>query len=369
MHGRREVLRPARLSLWFSALALAVGLLHESASAKLGSPVLAARKRDANAAPAWPLQPLTPDAWFSAGVASDTRYRLDARSLNGFLDRFADPSRDLTPFRAFWNGRYGGSRWRAPELDWSASEAEEPEQSPGAFAALELSAPAPAAAPRGIELLPTWMLEVAPRPGPELFNVSPAKVCPPWQRGRMVTLLRWGAERDTFRLIECDGSVAPEALDRLSVIARPPGTPHPGLPLPPEPTASTGGEWLPRVKMVHPRLVWLVNAIAGAFPGRPLYVVSGYRPEDHGGFHRRGRALDLFVFGVPNEELFRFCRTLHDVACGFYPNNKFVHVDVRAFGSGHPLWIDVAKPNERSRYVDSWPGVAPSGALLWPGEG
>jgi hypothetical protein len=240
---------------------------------------------------------------------------------------------------------------------------------PAVRGSLELAAPVPAAAPRGIELLPTWMLEVAPRPGPELFNVSPVKVCPSWQRARKVTLLRWGAERDSFKLIECDGSVAPEALDRLSVIARPPGTPHPGLPLPPEPTTSAGGEWLPRVKMVHPRLVWLVNTIAGAFPGRPLYVVSGYRPEDHGGFHRRGRALDLFVFGVPNEELFRFCRTLHDVACGFYPNNKFVHVDVRAFGTGHPLWIDVAKPNERSRYVDAWPGVIESGALLWPGEG
>jgi hypothetical protein len=41
------------------------------------------------------------------------------------------------------------------------------------------------------------------------------------------------------------------------------------------------------------------------------------------------------VQGIPNAALFSFCRTLDDVGCGFYPNSKFVHVDVRKPGTGH----------------------------------
>jgi hypothetical protein len=374
MHRLRAVNRLARSLI--TALAL-IGLGHASASAGfLGGSATGNRARAAasSAAPAWPLQPLTPDAWFSAGIAGDKRYRLATESLNGFLDRYAHPAREAPDWRGFWSGRYGVARWRAPELAWLDAESSADEPVP-AFAdaaslarPLDLVPPVMHAPPVGVELLPTWMLEIAPRPGP--VQVSPVKVCAPWERTRPVTLMRWGAERDTFRLTECDGSVAPEALDRLSVIARPPGTQHPGLPLPPEPLATTSrGEWLPRVKMLHPRLVWVMSQIAAAFPGRAMYVISGYRPEDHGGFHRRGRALDLFVVGVKNEDLFRVCHGLRDVACGFYPNNKFVHVDVRPFGTGHPVWIDLAAPNEPSRYVDSWPGVVESGALSWAGEG
>jgi hypothetical protein len=358
-----------------TALAL-VGLCHSSASAGFLQPSAGGNRARtaASAAPAWPLQPLTPEAWFSAGIAGDKRYRIATESLNGFLDRYAHPAREAPDWRGFWSGRYGASSWRAPELAWmkTASSGVEPDslqaEAVSTAPKLELAPPVLHSPPFAIDLLPTWMLEVAPRP--EAEQVAPVKVCKPWERTRPVTLMRWGAERDTFRLTECDGSVAPEALDRLSVIARPPGAQHPGLPLPPEPSAtSTRGEWLPQVKMLHPRLVWVLSQIAAAFPGRAIYVISGYRPEDHGGYHRRGRALDLFVVGVKNDDLFRVCHTLRDVACGFYPNNKFVHVDVRAFGTGHPTWIDLAAPNEPSRYVDSWPGVIESGALAWAGEG
>jgi hypothetical protein len=359
-----------------TALAL-IGLGHATASAGLLGPSATgnrARKAASFVAPAWPLEPLTPEAWFNAGIAGDKRYRLATDSLNGFLDRYSHPAREAPDWRGFWRGRYGVARWRAPELAWmgAVSSTDAPVHQLANAGSLvptpELVPPVLHAPPVGAELLPTWMLEIAPRPGQVL--VSPVKVCAPWERTRPVTLMRWGAERDTFRLTECDGSVAPEALDRLSVIARPPGTQHPGLPLPPEPSAaSTRGEWLPQVKMLHPRLVWVMSQIAAAFPGRAMYVISGYRPEDHGGYHRRGRALDLYVVGVKNEDLFRVCHTLRDVACGFYPNNKFVHVDVRPFGTGHPVWIDLAAPNEPSRYVDSWPGVVESGGLAWAGEG
>jgi hypothetical protein len=152
------------------------------------------------------------------------------------------------------------------------------------------------------------------------------------------------------------------------VLARQPGSQRPTIPLPLEPqVANEFGEWLPELKIVHPRLVWLLENIARAFPNRAIYVYSGYRRDGHGSLHRQGRALDLSVNGVASEDLFRFCRKLHDVGCGFYPNSSFIHVDVRPFGSGHPMWIDVSEPGKPSEYVDSWPGLVEEGALGWAG--
>jgi hypothetical protein len=330
--------------------------------------------------------PIGPRAWLS-----ERRYALPDDGLNGLLDRFARPAREANPdFGSFFRGRYGISRYRLATLRWH--EPSEPEASAGA--AEDRRPPAPSDAPEpyaeqpalelgvdpfelalsarlpGVETSPLLTLEVEASPEPELSKLSPVKTCPPWQRRRPVTLTRHGAERDTFNLLECDGSVASEALDRLSVLARPPGLARPELPLPIEPLANgPHGEWVPGVRMLHPRPVWLVERIAQSFPGRPLYVISGYRPDDHGSQHQRGRALDLYVMGIPNEELLRVCRTLHDVGCGYYPNNRFVHVDVRPFGTGHPLWIDVAQPGEPSRYVESWPGVIEDGAVNWLAEG
>jgi hypothetical protein len=117
-----------------------------------------------------------------------------------------------------------------------------------------------------------------------------------------------------------------------------------------------------------------MQRVADAFPWRTIYVFSGYRhdpsgvrpkPGTHHSMHSEARALDVYVMGIPNAELFQACRQLEDVGCGFYPNNKFVHVDVRQPGSGHPFWIDVSAPGEPSRYVDAWPGVVEGGALVW----
>jgi hypothetical protein len=83
--------------------------------------------------------------------------------------------------------------------------------------------------------------------------------------------------------------------------------------------------------------------------------------------HSEARAMDINVMGIPNTALFQLCQKLPDVGCGYYPNNKFVHVDVRRPGSGHPFWIDVSSPGEPSRYVDGWPGVVEAGGLVWAG--
>jgi hypothetical protein len=81
--------------------------------------------------------------------------------------------------------------------------------------------------------------------------------------------------------------------------------------------------------------------------------------------HAAARAFDIQVHGIPNATLFEFCRKLEDVGCGYYPNSKFVHVDVRRPGTGHALWIDASGPGEPPRYVDSWPGVLVGGGAVW----
>jgi hypothetical protein len=203
----------------------------------------------------------------------------------------------------------------------------------------------------------------------------PAKPVIDWRcRRRPVLFIRHGGQNDRFSLVQCSGAVEPGAVDRLSILARPPEAPDPGeLPDEPDPDAwEKGGEWLPQVKLVHPRLLWALQKIADAFPHRAIYIYSGYRPhrekpngQGHQSMHGEGRAMDIQIHGVRNESLFQFCRKLEDVGCGYYPNSKFVHVDVRRPGTGYAFWIDISGPGEPSHYVDSWPGVVDHGALAW----
>jgi len=208
----------------------------------------------------------------------------------------------------------------------------------------------------------------APATGaPSLLGMlAPQRFC----RRRPVKFVRYGAETDSFPLVRCDGSVAPEALDRLTLMARPPEVPRPGALLPdePDPEAWARGEWLDQVRPVHPRLLWLLQRVADAYPWRMIYVFSGYRPKksaSNHSFHGEARAMDISVSGVRNEDLFRFCRTLDDAGCGYYPNSKFVHIDARRPATGRAFWVDASGPGEPSRYVDSWPGVVESGAMVW----
>jgi hypothetical protein len=193
-------------------------------------------------------------------------------------------------------------------------------------------------------------------------------------------MARYAGESDAFLLVRCDGSVAPEAFDRLTLMARETTAARPGDLLPDEPDADamTRGEWTPGVRLVHPRLLWVIQRIADAFPWRTIYVFSGYRhdpsgvkpkPGSHHSMHSEGRAMDIYVMGIPNASLYQACHKLEDVGCGYYPNSKFVHVDVRRPGSGHPFWIDVSQPGEPSHYVDAWPGVIEGGGLVWDAKG
>jgi hypothetical protein len=265
---------------------------------------------------------VTETTWLADGVEQNRRFRLAPEETLSFIGRYQRPWENHVPeWRAFMNGRYGP---RAPafELAWNGPASAEP----------------------------------------ALFPFARVRPCPRWRAPRPVTILRYAAERERLALFDCDGAIAPEVIDRLSSLARPPDAPRPALPLPDEPSEdSARGEWAPGVRLIDPRLVWVLGKIAEAFPDRPIVILSGYRPDSHSSLHRVGRALDVAVQGVSNEDLFRACRRLSSVGCGYYPNGAFVHFDVRPWGSERVQWVDEARPGEPTHYVDGWPGVVEPG--------
>jgi hypothetical protein len=210
-----------------------------------------------------------------------------------------------------------------------------------------------------------------------LWSLPPLDPVVDWRcRRRPIQFIRYEGEHDRFDLVSCAGSVEPGALDRLSIIARPPGVPRSADTLPDEPDPSawkTHREWIDGVRIMHPRLLWVLQQIADAYPNRGIYVISGYRrpgedPEGgsaHRSLHHEGRAMDLIVHGIDNADVFKTCRTLKDAGCGYYPNSRFVHVDARPANSGKAFWIDISHPGEPTEYVDAWPGVVDGGAMVW----
>jgi peptidase M15-like protein len=270
-------------------------------------------------------------SWLSTGVHQSRPFRLAPDPSLSLLAHYLAPAQNhVADWRSFFRGDYGLSSWTSRfSLHWS----------------LESDAPKP-----------------------EALSVSMRGPCPKWRAPRPVSLARFdGAERVTLPLIDCDGGVAPDAIDVVSVLSRAPGVPRPELPLPFEPSADAGpGEWLPHVKLIDPRLIWVLEQVAEAFPRRTLYIMSGYRQNGHSGNHGKGKAIDLFVYGVANDQLFGVCRRLHDVGCGFYPNNKFVHIDVRSYGTDRVLWVDDSQPGTPSHYLDGFEGVLEPGRSWIP---
>jgi hypothetical protein len=167
-----------------------------------------------------------------------------------------------------------------------------------------------------------------------------------------------GPEIDTFQLTKCDGSIAPLAVERLSVSIRPGSAARPTAPIA-ELAKKKGTELAHGIHRVDERLAMRLQAVADHFgkPGLPmkLSVVSGYRPTSIGSMHATGRAIDFRIEGAKNEDIVAFCKTLTDTGCGFYPNSSFVHLDVRDPGAGHVSWIDASGPGETPRYVSTWP--------------
>ncbi len=105
---------------------------------------------------------------------------------------------------------------------------------------------------------------------------------------------------------------------------------------------------------INRRLIRMLVRVSDHFGGRPIRVVSGYRPYRQGQYtphsrHNEGRAVDFFVPGVPNEVVRDFCRKLPNVGVGYYPNSTFVHLDVRGVRT---YWIDYSGPGEAPRYAN-----------------
>lgn len=167
-----------------------------------------------------------------------------------------------------------------------------------------------------------------------------------------------GPEIERFTLTRCDGSIAPLAIEHLSVLVRPGGAARPTAPMA-ELAKKSGTELAHGIRRVDPRLVDRIQSVVDHFgkPGAPakLFVISGSRPASVGSMHASGRAIDFRVEGINNEEVVSFCKTLGDTGCGFYPNSSFVHIDVRDPGAGHVTWIDASGPGDAPRYVTTWP--------------
>jgi hypothetical protein len=183
--------------------------------------------------------------------------------------------------------------------------------------------------------------------------VAPAKPC----LKEPVEIVR-GPEVERFELTKCDGSIAPAALERFSVLVRPGGAARPVSP-PAELAKKAGPNIAPGIRRVDPRLLERVQAVADHFgkngSSARFFVISGYRPASVGSMHSTGRAMDFRIDGVKNEEVVAFCKTISDTGCGYYPNSSFVHMDVRDAGTGHTAWIDASGPGETPRYVTQWP--------------
>jgi uncharacterized protein YcbK (DUF882 family) len=150
-----------------------------------------------------------------------------------------------------------------------------------------------------------------------------------------------GSEKLETQLLNRRGKLAPAALTGLSKMLR----------------FAPTGEKIP----IDPRLASMIGMVSDHFGGRPLKVVSGYRPYSPAQYtphsnHNLGRAVDFAVEGVPNTVLRDFCRTFRNAGVGFYPNSSFVHLDTR---TGKAFWVDYSHPGEAPHY-DS-PGAAGGG--------
>jgi uncharacterized protein YcbK (DUF882 family) len=99
---------------------------------------------------------------------------------------------------------------------------------------------------------------------------------------------------------------------------------------------------------VDPRTLALVYRIQTHFDAPEIRVVSGYRVPKPGSRsnHGKGRAVDLVVPGVADEEVARFARQMGFAGVGVYPTSQFVHVDIRPRSY---FWVDYSGPRMKNR--------------------
>lgn len=108
---------------------------------------------------------------------------------------------------------------------------------------------------------------------------------------------------------------------------------------------------------VSPRLLDLVYRAMRHFDAPLVHLISGYRADRAGSRHTQGRAIDMVLPGVSNEELAAYVRQFGFVGVGVYPKSGFVHLDVRDTSF---FWLDQSLPNERCRPEPTLMGEAKS---------
>jgi hypothetical protein len=180
-----------------------------------------------------------------------------------------------------------------------------------------------------------------------------------------------GAEEERFSLTRCDGSPAPQAIDRLSILLRPGNAQRPDEPIDAL-EKRKGPDVVTGIRRVDPKLLerlqQMVTHFGKAGQTSKVFLVSGYRPTSIGSFHADGKAIDFRIDGISNERLVEQCKKLEDTGCGYYPNSSFIHLDVRDAGAGHVSWIDVSGPGEAPRYVQAMPKKDESTTPAWIAE-
>jgi hypothetical protein len=194
---------------------------------------------------------------------------------------------------------------------------------------------------------------------PEVRHASKAHEAGPCAKPAVEVIA--GAESATLSLSKCDGEPLASGVDQLSVLARP------GSAARPSPSAKgRGDEIAPGVRRLDDRLVERLQRTvdhfskAGEIPR--ITLVSGVRPVGSGSYHSSGRAIDFRVEGTSNDALMAFCKTLPDTGCGYYPNDVFVHMDVRDHGAGHVAWTDA----HRNSASEAAPAAVPVPAAPVP---
>jgi len=100
-------------------------------------------------------------------------------------------------------------------------------------------------------------------------------------------------------------------------------------------------------RSIDARLITLIAQVSDTFGGRPIHVVSGYRPGGRSR-HASGQALDFTIEAVPNWAVRDYLLTLERVGVGYYPNSNHVHLDTREQSAS---WVDLSRPGRRARYV------------------
>ena len=101
-----------------------------------------------------------------------------------------------------------------------------------------------------------------------------------------------------------------------------------------------------RAHAISPHLLDLVYRAMRHFEAPLVRLVSGYRKDRAGSRHTQGRAIDMVLPGVSNEQLAEYVRQFGFVGVGIYPKSGFVHLDVREHSY---FWMDLSLPDERSR--------------------